>query len=119
MPSVGHLIAEAVVVGIAFLVLFFAIHVPAMAVWKEDAMMSHKLLALQVFVAAVIGHLIFEATGANAGFCAGRDASSNKSKDAQDDQSRTKLKKPYSDGAASTEASGSSSLNTSSTATLL
>jgi len=78
MTSFIRLVAEALVVGVAFLVLFFAIHVPAMAVWKDDAMMSHKLLALQVFVAAVIGHLIFEATGANAGFCAGRDASSKR-----------------------------------------
>lgn len=72
MPSLKTTGIEALVIGAVFVFLFFLIHIPAMAVWHDEAMFNHWLLAAQVFVAAAVGHIAFEATGMNRKFCDGR-----------------------------------------------
>ena len=67
-----RLAVEALTIGGAFTVLFFAVHAPSMSVWKEKAMTDHGLVALQVFATAAIGHVLFEYVGLNDKYCDGR-----------------------------------------------
>lgn len=68
----GKLIAEALVLAVAFVVVFFAIHAAFMAVWKEKAMTNHALLAGQVAIAAASFHVLCEYTGINGWYCDNR-----------------------------------------------
>ena len=65
----ARLAQESLMIGAAFTVLFFVVHVPSMSVWKDKAMTHHGFVALQVFATAVIGHIVFEFTGTNTKYC--------------------------------------------------
>jgi hypothetical protein len=71
-----RLMTEALVVGLGMIVLFFAVHIPTMMVYKASAMTSHALLAAQVAAAAALFHVLSEYTGLNAMYCAQRPRSS-------------------------------------------
>lgn len=60
-----YVFLEAIVIGIAFVLLFFIVHWIAMKFVGEGAMMNHLYLAIQVFTTAAVLHLICEFTGAN------------------------------------------------------
>ena len=72
MTSPATLALEAVVVGVVLVVVFFAVHAGAMAVFKERAMSDHALLAAQVALAGALFHVGFEVAGLNAWYCADR-----------------------------------------------
>ena len=115
MPSLKTTAMEALVIGAVFVLLFFLVHIPTMAVWHDAAMYNHLSLAAQVFVAAAVGHLAFEATGLNRGFCDGRyTARDSRRKDVEVKPSR----KPY---ATSDERDGTlgANFNTSKTSTAI
>ena len=65
----GKLLLEAIGGAIVFTVLFFGVHAAAMALFAQRAMTSHLLLASQVALAALLGHLLAEGTGLNAWYC--------------------------------------------------
>jgi hypothetical protein len=64
MPSASRIATEAIVVGIAFLCLFGAVHSVDMAYRGEKAM-THIALACHAFLSGVLGHIVFEVTGVN------------------------------------------------------
>ena len=70
---VGKLLLEALVVAVVFTVLFFVVHIIAMALLHESAMTNHLLLAAQVALTAFLGLIALEYTGLNGWYCKHRD----------------------------------------------
>ena len=64
MPSASKVAAEALVVGAVFAVFFALVHAADMAS-RGQAAMTHPSLGGQTFVAAALGHVLFEVTGLN------------------------------------------------------
>ena len=64
-----YVFLEAIVIGVAFVVLFFLVHWVAMKFVGDAAMMNHIYLAGQVFATAAIFHIVCEYTGLNAWYC--------------------------------------------------
>lgn len=79
MPSIGQVLAEAVVVGVAFVFLFGVVH--SVDMWRRPGpmnappqehpspAMNHAGLGMQAFVAGFVGHIVFEVTGVNKKYC--------------------------------------------------
>jgi hypothetical protein len=73
MTSPGKLAVEAVAVGVALVVLFFAVHAAAMRAFGDEAMTNHLLLAGQVALSGAAFHVLCEVAGVNEWYCAQRD----------------------------------------------
>lgn len=72
MTSAGTLLVEALVVAVTLTLVFFVVHLGAMAAFGHAAMTHHGLLAAQVALAGALFHVGFEVTGLNAWYCAQR-----------------------------------------------
>lgn len=64
MPSAAKVFVEALVVGVLFTVLFAVVHVVDMGL-RGQAAMTHISLGCHAFVAAALGHVLFEVTRLN------------------------------------------------------
>ena len=64
-----RLLGEALGLAVAFLALFFALHMVAMHYYGPRAMTDHAILALQVGGAAALFHILAEYTGFNGWYC--------------------------------------------------
>jgi hypothetical protein len=62
--NTSKVLSEAVVVGIAFVLFFFAAHGIHMSVDAKQAM-KHQGIFTQAFVAGFMGHIAFELSGVN------------------------------------------------------
>ena len=69
MPYVARITLEAVIVGVVFLLLSGTVHAIDMLIRKQGAM-THKALALHVFLAGIVGHVLFETFGVNRWYAA-------------------------------------------------
>ena len=67
--NVGTLLLEALVLAAGLVVIFFLVHMLAMAVFHDRAMTSHWLLACQVAVAGALVHVTCEYSGLNEWYC--------------------------------------------------
>ena len=67
-----RLALEAAIVGAGLVLIFSILHVIYMKVHGDKAMMDHKLLALQVFLAGALFHGIWEITTGNDMYCKAR-----------------------------------------------
>jgi hypothetical protein len=67
--SMKTLMMEASVIAGVFVVLGSLVHIISMGIFKEKAMSSHTLLALQAAITAASFHIICELTNVNAMYC--------------------------------------------------
>jgi hypothetical protein len=67
-----RLILEATIVGVGLTAIFSIVHVGFMKAFAEKAMVDHKLLALQIFIAGALFHGLFEITTGNHEYCNAR-----------------------------------------------
>ena len=67
--TIKRLTLESVVVAIATVVAFFAIHVPVMQLMGPSKSMQHGMLALQIAIAAALVHIVSEFSGVNTWYC--------------------------------------------------
>ena len=63
-----NILLEALAIGFILLIIFVVIHSGMMLADKHFSM-SHAGIFISVFLAGMLGHLIFEASGMNAKFC--------------------------------------------------
>lgn len=80
MPAAGQVFVEALVIGVAFVLLFGTVHLFDMAVRPgpkglemqrhASPAMNHVGLGMQAFAAGFIGHVAFEIAGFNRSYCA-------------------------------------------------
>lgn len=70
--SVPRLALEAFVVGIGLVLLFAPTHYGFMLKFGNQAMMDHRLLALQLFLSGFFFHYLFEITTGNHAYCSAR-----------------------------------------------
>lgn len=69
MTTPLRLFVEAVVVAVAFLVIFTVIHLFAMMLAGDAAMTNHGYLAIQIALAASSFHVFCEVLGINDWYC--------------------------------------------------
>lgn len=68
-PTPARVAMEAAVIGVAFVVIFFALHAASMSVLGKARAMTHGSLAIQIAVAAALFHIVCEYSGLNRWYC--------------------------------------------------
>jgi len=63
-----NVLLEAIAIGVILLIIYIVIHMAMMGIAPKFSM-THTGMFLGVFLAGALGHLAFEATGANKEFC--------------------------------------------------
>lgn len=64
----AQVLKEALVVGIAFVIVFSVLHILFMRANKETAM-THKSLFIQTFISAALFHILADLLGFNSYYC--------------------------------------------------
>ena len=66
-----HLLGEALIVGLTFMLMFIIMHTVSMLVLGDKAM-THPALFTQAFASAALFHLTYDILGLNKVYCASK-----------------------------------------------